>query len=284
MSVPVAFNDIGKPAKDLLGKDYPVGGVKLEVKTTAPNGVTFRVNGHRDNKTGIIIGDLETKWADKKKGVSVTEVWTSSNHLNGKLELENNITKGLKVEVITSLLPSINEKGAKINATYKQPNIHSIATLDVFKKNMILNSVIGRDGFLVGGEIAYGAKEAKISRYHGAIGYATREYAIAVHATNSMSQYTASYYHRINPDLEASGKAVWNNKDSINGVVLEVGAKFRLDDTCFIKGKMTNAGLVGASFTQTVRPGVKVNIGASVDTCRLSENAHKLGIALTFEN
>lgn len=35
----VAFNDIGKSAKDLLSKDYPVGGVKLEVKTAAPNGV-----------------------------------------------------------------------------------------------------------------------------------------------------------------------------------------------------------------------------------------------------
>ena len=37
--ISVAFNDIGKSAKDLLSKDYPVGGVKLEVKTTAPNGV-----------------------------------------------------------------------------------------------------------------------------------------------------------------------------------------------------------------------------------------------------
>ena len=43
------------------------------------------------------------------------------------------ITEGLKVEVITSLLPSINEKGAKVNATYKQPNVHTVATLDVFK-------------------------------------------------------------------------------------------------------------------------------------------------------
>lgn len=43
--------------------------------------------------------------------------------------------EGLKVEVITSLLPSINEKGAKLNATYKQPNIHTIATLDFFKVN-----------------------------------------------------------------------------------------------------------------------------------------------------
>ncbi|GAN09528.1 voltage-dependent ion-selective channel [Mucor ambiguus] len=284
MSIPVAFNDIGKPAKDLLTKDYPVGGVKLEVKTTAPNGVTFKVNGNRDNKTGIIVGDLETKWADKQNGVSVTEVWTTSNHLNGKIELENNLAKGLKVEVITSLLPSINEKGAKVNATYKQPNFHTVATLDVFKSNLILNSVVGHDGFLVGGEVAYGAKESKISRYHGAIGYSTREYAIAVHATNNMSQYTASYYHRVNPDLEASGKAIWSNKASINGVALEVGAKLRLDSTSFVKGKITNSGVVGASFTQLVRPGVKINIGAAVDTNRLNENAHKLGVALTFEN
>jgi voltage-dependent anion channel protein 2 len=39
MSVPVAFNDIGKSSKDLLSKDFPVGSVKLEVKTTAPDGV-----------------------------------------------------------------------------------------------------------------------------------------------------------------------------------------------------------------------------------------------------
>lgn len=46
--------------------------------------------------------------------------------------------EGLKVEVITSLLPSINEKGAKINATYRQPNIHTVATLDVFKVNTLI--------------------------------------------------------------------------------------------------------------------------------------------------
>lgn len=42
-------------------------------------------------------------------------------------------TEGLKLELLTSLLPSVNEKGAKINATYKQPNVHTVATLDVFK-------------------------------------------------------------------------------------------------------------------------------------------------------
>lgn len=49
------------------------------------------MNGQRDNKTGIIVGDLETKYADKAKGVTFTEAWTTSNHLNGKIELENNL-------------------------------------------------------------------------------------------------------------------------------------------------------------------------------------------------
>lgn len=52
---------------------------------------TFKVNGHRDNKTGIIVGDLETKYSEKSKGVSFTEAWTTSNHLNGKIELDNNL-------------------------------------------------------------------------------------------------------------------------------------------------------------------------------------------------
>jgi voltage-dependent anion channel protein 2 len=33
---------------------------------------------------------LETKYTDKQNGLSFTEAWTTSNHLNGKIELENN--------------------------------------------------------------------------------------------------------------------------------------------------------------------------------------------------
>lgn len=46
------------------------------------------------------------------------------------------IAEGLKLELLTSLLPSVNEKAAKINATYKKPNVHTVATLDVFKVSL----------------------------------------------------------------------------------------------------------------------------------------------------
>ncbi|CAO3647721.1 unnamed protein product [Cunninghamella blakesleeana] len=266
-----------------LSKDYPVGGVKLEVKTTATNGVVFKINGQRDNKTGIIVGDLETKYADKVNGIVFTEAWTTSNHLNGKIELENNLAKGLKLELLTSLLPSSNEKSAKVNATYKKPNVHTVATLDVFKTNFSVNSVVGQQGFLLGGEVAYNVVDGKISRYNTAIGYTTPEYAVALHATNNLNVFSASYYHRVSSDLEASGKASWDSKGS-NAVALEVGGKLKLDSSAFVKGKISNSGVLGVAYTQALRPGVKVNLGAAIDTTRLNENAHKIGLSFTLEN
>ncbi|KAG0094310.1 Mitochondrial porin, partial [Podila epicladia] len=61
-SVPVPFADLGKSTNDLLGKDFPVGQTKLELKTVAPNGVTFNVLGNKDNKSGHINGELKTKY------------------------------------------------------------------------------------------------------------------------------------------------------------------------------------------------------------------------------
>lgn len=39
-----------------------------------------------------MVADMETKYVDKKHGVVITEGWTSSNHLNSKVELDNNLT------------------------------------------------------------------------------------------------------------------------------------------------------------------------------------------------
>ncbi|CDS02654.1 hypothetical protein LRAMOSA00059 [Lichtheimia ramosa] len=283
MAVPVAFNDIGKSAKDLLTKDYPVGGVKLEIKTTTSDGVTFKVNGQRDLRSGLVLGDIEAKYADKATGIAITKAWTTANHVNSKIELDNNLAKGLKVELLTSLLPSIKDKAFKVNATYKQPHCHTVATMDVLKSHLHIASVTGQNGFALGGEMAINTRDGKVQRYSSAFGYNTREYSVAIHATNNLQSYVASYYHRINPELEASGKAMWDAQGS-NVVVLEVGCKYQLDKSAFIKGRISNAGMLGIAYHQAVRPGIKLNMGASVDTTRLNENAHKLGIAIIMGN
>ncbi|RUS22816.1 hypothetical protein BC937DRAFT_86676 [Endogone sp. FLAS-F59071] len=282
-SIPIPFNDLGKPAKDLLTKDFPTGAVKLEVKTTTPNGVVFKVTGNKDSKTGIIHGDLETKYSDKKNGLTFTETWTTSNHLNGKIELENNFAKGLKLELHTSLLPSVGQKTAKVGVQYKQPNVHTQASLDIFKTHFSVDTVVGRDGFLVGGEVNYDVLDSKITRYHGAVGFNAPEYAIAVHANNSLSIFSASYYHRVSSEIEAAGKATWDSKSN-NAVALEVGAKYKLDKDASAKAKINNAGVLHLGYTQALRPGVKVTLAGSIDTTRLNENAHKVGLSFVLEN
>ncbi|OZJ02329.1 hypothetical protein BZG36_04290 [Bifiguratus adelaidae] len=283
MSVPIPFSDIGKPTRDLLSKDFITHGFKLEAKTTAPNGVSFKVAGIKDAKSGLILGDLETKWANKANGVTFTQAWTTANQLKAKVEFENNLAKGLKVDLDTMFVPSTGAKNAIIKADYKQPSVHSVATLDVFKTQVAVDTVIGREGFLAGAEVGYDVANGLVSRYNTALGYVGPDYTVNLHATNSLSMYTASYYHCVSPAIETGAKATWDTKNN-NVVGLEVGTRYRLDPDTAIKAKVNNFGVLAMSYTQALKPGVKVTLAAQVDTTRFEEDVHRVGVAFTLEN
>lgn len=103
------------------------------MKTNTPSGVTFKAAGTRDTRSEAIVGDIEAKWADRKHGLTVTQTWTTANILRSQVELENQIAKGLKLDVNTSLTPDKGAKSALLNAVYKQSGFHTRAVLDVFK-------------------------------------------------------------------------------------------------------------------------------------------------------
>ena len=126
------FQDLGKSSNDLLGKDFPINGTALDVKTTTSSGVNFKVALVRDSKAAIT-GDLETKYNHKHHGLTLTQTWTTANVLRTQVELENQIAKGLKFDLATSLLPEKGSKSALLTSTYKQPGLHTRAFLDIFK-------------------------------------------------------------------------------------------------------------------------------------------------------
>ncbi|KAI0049464.1 hypothetical protein FA95DRAFT_1556947 [Auriscalpium vulgare] len=243
--VPPSWKDLGKSSNDLLGKDYHFHGTALEVKTATPSHVTFKVAGLRDSKSAAINGDIEAKYADKAHGLTLTQAWTTSNALRTQLELENQIAKGLKLDLATSLLPDKGTKAAQLNVTYKQPGLHSRAALDVFKgPNFTADAVLGRDGFLLGAEASYNVTEGKITRYAAAVGFSAPEYAVTLHGLGNLSTFAASYYHRVSPDVEAGAKAIYDTKATTSGVNLEVGTKAYLDQAAFVKAKINNAGVL----------------------------------------
>jgi len=285
--VPPHWKDLGKSSNDLLTRDFPIFGTSLEVKTKTPSNVTFKVNGTRDNKSSAIAGDLEGKYVDAKNGLTLTQTWTTTNVLKTMIELDNQIAKGLKLDLNTSLMPESGSKTVLVNAAFKQLGLHARAVIDLFKgPTFTADTVIGRDGFLLGAEAAYDVTSGKITRYATALGFSAPEYAVTLHGLGNLSTYSASYYHRVSRDVEAGAKAIYDTKSTTGGIALEVGAKAYLDSAAFVKAKINNQSVLCLSYTQALRPGVKAAFGVAIDTANLAPEdraAHKVGASFTFE-
>ncbi|EXJ86154.1 hypothetical protein A1O1_06524 [Capronia coronata CBS 617.96] len=281
--IPVPFSDIAKPANDLLNKDfYHTTAANLEVKSKAPNGVVFNVKG-KSAHDGPISGSIEGKYADKATGLTLTQTWTTSNSLDTKLELEDNLTKGLKAEVLTNYLPAQSAYGGKLNLFYKQPNIHTRLFTDVFKgPTASFDVTLGHEGFLIGAEGGYDVGKAAITRYALAAGYSQGSYAAAVTATNNLTVFSASYYHKVNAEVEAGAKATWDSTAGSN-VGLEVASKYKLDPSSFAKAKINDRGIAALAYNVKLGTGVTLGLGASFDTQNLNQASHKVGASFTFE-
>lgn len=286
--VPPSWKDIGKSSNDLLTKDFP-STVSLEVKTKTPSGVVFKVFGCQDPKSPNINGDIETKYSNPAQGIVFTKTWTTSNMIKAQCELDNYLAKGLKLDFCTTIVPHDTSTTGLFNFAYKQSGVHTRGVLELFKgPTFTADTVFGRDGFLFGTQAAYNVTEGKVTRYAAALGYSAPEYAVTLHGLNNLNTFAASYYHRVSPDVEAGAKAIFDPKVNPSGVTLEVGTKAYLDSAAFVKAKINSCGILGLGYTQTLRPGVKVSCGLTLDTQRLNQiaptsPAHKAGISLTFD-
>ncbi|KAH9002545.1 eukaryotic porin-domain-containing protein [Lactarius hatsudake] len=259
---------------------------------------------------------------DEAHGITFTQAWSTSNTLCTQTELENLIAKGLKLKFDTTHPPSREERKSRCFST---PLTNSLAFNPVLSSTsprflpffllffsplalspiystrgptFTADTVLGLDGFLVGAEASYNnnVTEGRVTKYSAAVGFSVPEYAVTLHSLSNFSTFAASHYHRVNPDVEAGAKAVYDVKVTSPGVALEVGTKAYLDSAVFIKAEINNSGVLalgGHSLilcldAVTLHPGVKASFGLALDTQRLNEvgnagPAHKVGAQFVFE-
>jgi voltage-dependent anion channel protein 2 len=168
-------------------------------------------------------------------GLTLTQTWNTTNILESKVELADNVAKGLKAEGIYNFRPAKQAHGAKLNLHFKQPVFHGRAFFDLLKgPTANIDAVIGHEGFLAGASAGYDVQKAAITGYSAAVGYNTPSYTAAITATDNLSVFAASYYHKVNSQVEAGAKATWNSKSG-NAVGLEVASKYRIDPVSFAK-------------------------------------------------
>ncbi|GEQ69281.1 hypothetical protein JCM33374_g2952 [Metschnikowia sp. JCM 33374] len=278
---PVAFSDIQKPSNDLLNKDFfHLASAAVDVKTVAPNGVAFTVKG-KTAKDNAIGASVEARYADKATGLTLTEGWNNSNTLSTKIELSELLTPGLKGELDTSVVPN-GAKNAKLNFFYQQSAVNARLFFDLLKGPVATADLaVAHDGFTAGAELGYDIASAKLNKYSVGVGYANPLYTVGVTSTSNLSVFTAAYYHKVSPLVEAGAKATWDSVKSQN-VNVEFATKYKLDSSAFVKAKIADSGLTALAYSQELRPGVRLGLGASFDALKLAEPVHKLGVSLSF--
>ncbi|RDA83214.1 hypothetical protein CP532_4365 [Ophiocordyceps camponoti-leonardi (nom. inval.)] len=218
-----------------------------------------------------------------RAGLTLTQTWNTANSLDTKLEVSDSLAKGLKLEGLFNFLPASAARNAKFNLMFKQPNFHGRAFFDLLKgPTANVDAVIGHEGFLAGASAGYDVNKAAVTAYSAAVGYSVPAYSAAITATENLSTFSACYYHKVNSQVEAGAKAIWNSKTG-NTVGLEVAGKYRIDPVSFAKFKINDRGIAALAYNVLLREGVTLGLGGSFDTQKLDQATHKLGASFTFE-
>lgn len=177
----------------------------------------------------------------RRTGISITQSWNTANLLSTKVELNDTLASGLKTEILNNFKPDAGNQGQKVNFLFKQNNFHGRVFGDLKASGAVsatADAVLSHEGFLVGGEVGYDVQKAAITKYSAAVGYTTPIYNAAITATNSLSVFSAAYYHKVNTAVEAGARATWDSKAQ-GAVGFELAAKYKIDPASFAKVSKT---------------------------------------------
>lgn len=68
-----------------------------------------------------------------------------------------------------------------------------------------------------------------------------------------------------------------------NNTRFGVATKYKIDEDASLSAKVNNGSMIGVSYTQNPRPGVKLTLSAVIDGKNFSIGGHKLGLGFELE-
>ncbi|KAH0289809.1 hypothetical protein M436DRAFT_75503 [Aureobasidium namibiae CBS 147.97] len=221
-----------------------------------------------------------------KPGITVTQGWTTAALLDTKVEFASLMSQPVKAEFQNLFNPNAPSKAAqKLNLTFKQPNLHARAFLDhsaAGNINALIDATVGHEGFVAGAEAGYDVSKAAITRYSAGLGYQAPTFTASLIAMQNLSVLAASYYQKVNSNVEAGAKATYDLQGG-KSVGLEVASKYKLDPLSFAKAKINDRGIAALAYNTKLNAGTTFGVGLSLDTNKLNEAGHKIGTSFVFE-
>jgi len=276
---PPAFSDIGKQARDVFGKGYHFGLVKLDVKSKSSSGVAITAAGSSSTDGSKVSGSLETKYKLAEQGLSLTEKWNTSNSLSTTLDYEK-LLPGLKLTLDGSFEPTSGVKAGKFKTEYKHDKVIVNADLNLAANPVVnLSSSVGHGPYTLGYQTAFDSGKSTLTKHNLALAYASKDMILHATATDA-KVFGGGVYLKNSPALETG---VTLSTGSGAGSAFAIGCKYTLGPDASIRAKVDNTSQVGLSYQQKLRDGITLTMSANVDGKKLNDAGHKLGIALEME-
>jgi len=275
---PPSYADIGKQARDVFGKGYHFGLIKLEVKSKAASGVEFNAGGTSSMDSGKVNGSLEMKHKMKDQGLTLTEKWTTENSLSTTLDYDK-LVPGLKLTLESNFKPETGDKAGKFKSEYKHEKFVFNGDLNLAKSPVVnMSTSLGHGAYAIGYQTAFDSTKSTLTKHNIALSYSAGD--MIIHATaNDSKQFGGGVYLKNSPKLE-TGVTIATGGGSSS---FAVGAKYILGPDACIRAKVNNQSQIGCSYQQKLRDGITLTLSSNLDATKLNEPGHKLGLALEME-
>lgn len=280
---PPTYGDLGRAARDVFGRGYHFGLVKLELKTKTEDSIDIMAGGSLNQDTGKVFGTLETKYKVKDYGMVFAERWNTDNTLSTELSIEDKLAKGLKLSLDTTFSPQSGKKTGRVKSQYKHDSIALNMDVDLDLGGPIINgsSVFGYNGWLAGYQMSFDSSKSKFTKNNFAVGFSTGDFVVHT-SVNDGQDYYASLYQKVNPQLETGIQLGW--RAGSNFTRFEIGCKYDLGNIAAVRAKVDNSSRVGLGFQQKLRDGVTMTMSALIDGKNFKQGGgHKLGMSLDLE-
>jgi len=279
---PPQYGDLGKTAKDLFNKGYNYGTVKLDVKTKTENGIDFSLTGEHNNDVQKSLGTLEAKYKDATRGLTFVEKWNTDNILKSELTAEDNVVKGLKLTLDSSYSPASGKKSAVLKTAYKHEKFLMNTDIDLDMNGPVVHNslVFGHLGWLVGYQSSFDTAKSALTRSNCAVGYQANDFTLHTNV-NDGTEVGGSIYQKVNSQLGLGVSLSWSSVN--NATRFALASKYQLDKHATMQAKVNNLSQIGLSYTQELRPGVKLVLSGLVDGKNINGGGHKLGLGLELQ-
>lgn len=282
---PPSYFDLGKEARDVFGKGYHWGQVKLDVKTRHPmSGTQLSSGGVTNTDSGKVTANIEVKTKRcPGTGTQLTTKWTTDNVLNTTVDVQDKLMSGLKLTLDTQLNPDTGSKNGKLKAELKTAAALLSLDTDLNLSGPIVNTaaVLGHKGWLAGLQCVYDASKSKLVKNNLSLGYSKGDFVLHSNI-NDGAIFGASVYQKVQSNIETGVNLGWTA--SSNTTSFGVGLKYNLEQGGCLRAKINNSSQIGLGYQQSIRPGVSLSLSTLIDGKNFNQGGHKVGLALELES